>query len=137
MYSRMPKEKWRLREASLKLGSMSQKRSKALARIIHWQTRTRRFLLRLMSRDKSSEKGITQWKMKSRVMMMPQWPRMRSRYQLISSGRLPDQMIEELPEGEIDVEHHEGEGELAQVVLLGGAQDGGEGLVAGQARWPR
>src|SRR5205807_2412374 len=39
---------------------------------------------------------------------------------------------EELAEGEIDVEHHEGEGELAQVVLLGGAQDGGEGLVARQ-----
>src|SRR5579863_2941521 len=97
MYSRMPKEKWRFLAASLKLGSMSQNRSKALAKIIHWQTLTRRFLLRLMSRESRREKGMTQWKMKSRVMMMPQWPRMRSRYQLISSGRLPDQMMRNCP----------------------------------------
>ena len=72
MYSRIPQLKCRFREASLKLGSMSQKRSNALAKIIHWQTRIMRFLLRLISRESRSENGMTQWKMKSRVMMMPQ-----------------------------------------------------------------
>src|SRR5579862_1091186 len=36
---------------------------------------------------------------------------------------------EELAEGEVDVEHHESKRQLAEVVLLDGAQDGGEGLV--------
>src|SRR5580704_12492096 len=40
---------------------------------------------------------------------------------------------EELAEGEVDVEHDEGEGHLAQVVLLGLAEDGAEGLVARKA----
>src|SRR5580704_1612788 len=40
---------------------------------------------------------------------------------------------EELSEREVDVKHDEGEGELAEVVLLGLAQEGGEGLEARQA----
>ena len=81
----------------LKFGSISQNMSKQRAKIIHMAHRHMRFLLRLMSRESSSENGMSQWKMKSRVMIMPQCPRMRSRYQLISSGRLPDQMIRNCP----------------------------------------
>src|SRR6266567_3224342 len=39
---------------------------------------------------------------------------------------------EELAEGQIDIEHDEGERQLAQVVLLGGPQDASEGLVTGE-----
>ncbi len=71
--------------------------------------------------------------MKSSVAITPQLPRMRSMYQGISSGRLPDQMIRNDGEGEVHVEHDEGEAELAEVVLLGDAQDGLDGFAFGEA----
>ena len=86
-----------------------------------------------MSRERSSENGISQWKMKSRVMMMPQCPRMRSRYQRNLFRQVAGPDDEELAEGEVDIQHHEGEGELAEVVLLGLAQNGLEGLGLGEA----
>ena len=53
----------------------------------------RRLPARLRSRDSNSAKGKAKWK---RIMMSattPHPPRMRFKYQLISSGRLPAQMI--------------------------------------------
>src|SRR5579859_5390650 len=90
-YSRIPKEKCRWRGE--KLGSISMNISQQRAKIIHLATMMMRRLLRLISRESSNANGISQWKMKSSEYRMPQCPRMRSRYQGISSGELPDQMI--------------------------------------------
>src|SRR6476620_12010540 len=91
MYSRIPTEKCRLRGE--KFGSMRRNISQQRAKTIHMPTITMRRLLRLMSRESSRENGMSQWKMKSKVKITPQWPRIRSRYQEISSGELPDQII--------------------------------------------
>ena len=50
-------------------------------------------LLRLMSRESSRQKGISQWQTKSSEQMVHQPPWMRFRYQGSSSGMLPDQMM--------------------------------------------
>ena len=118
MYSRIPQLKCRLRAASLKFGSISQNRSKAFAKIIHWQTRISRFLLRLMSRESSSENGISQWK--DEIKRDDDAPVPANAIEI--PGNLFRQVArpddQELPEGEIDIQHDKGEGELAQVVLL-------------------
>ena len=107
---------------------MSQKRSKALAKIIHWQTRTRRFLLRLMSRDKQQREG--DHPVEDEVEGDDDAPVAADAVQVPVDlfGQVAGPDDQELAEGEVDVEHDEGESELAQVVLLGLAEEGGEGL---------
>jgi len=64
-------------------------------------------------------------------MTMPQWRECdRGTRESLPAGCPTDD--EELSEGQVDVEHHEGEGELAQVVLFSLAQDRLEGLGLGQ-----
>src|ERR1700733_15838567 len=83
----------RFRAESAKLGSISQNRSNERANSIQHVSQIILFLFRFRSRDSSSVNGITQWKMKSQVQTTHHPPRMRLRYQGISSGTLPDQMI--------------------------------------------
>ena len=53
----------------------------------------------------------------------PQPPRIRSRYQGISSGRLPDQMIRNCEKLRVRPQHHEGEQQLAEIVEVPRLQD--------------
>ena len=50
--------------------------------------------------------------MKSSEQIVHQPPWMRFRYQGISSGILPDQMIRNSAKRQVDVQHHEGEASL-------------------------
>src|ERR1700727_1971633 len=83
----------RFRAESAKFGSINQNKSNARAKSIQQVSQIILFLFRFRSRDSSSVNGITQWKMKSIEQTTHHPPRMRFRYQGISSGTLPDQMI--------------------------------------------
>ena len=128
MYSRMPMLKCRLRRASAKLGSISQNMSQQRAKIIACRPGREALLVPLQIAREQQAKGMQPVEDEIQRGDTPQPPRMRSRYQGISSGRLPDQMIRNCGEGQVDIQHDEGEAELAQVVLLGDAQDRLDGL---------
>ena len=111
---------------------MIQKKSMARARIMNMTSVERRVLFRFRLRESRSVNGMTQWQMKSSEQMAHQPPWMRARYHGISSGTLPGPDDQELCEGEINVQHDKGKGELAQVMLFGRAQQGTHRLDAGE-----
>jgi hypothetical protein len=80
-----------------------------LAKTIHWHTRTSRFLLRFRSRDSSSVNGISQWK--DEIERDDDAPVAANAVQVPGNlfRQVPRPDDEELREGQVDVQHHEGE----------------------------
>src|SRR5580693_1780279 len=83
----------KLLAASWKFGSMIQNISRQRAKSMKITTAERRVLSRFRFRERSRQKGISQWQMKSAEQITHHPPRIRDRYHGISSGTLPDQMM--------------------------------------------
>src|ERR1700722_9863665 len=79
--------------ASAKFGSISQNISTQRAKIMKHVSQIIFCLFRFKSRDSSRQKGISQWQIKSAEPTTHHPPRIRFKYQGISSGTLPDQMM--------------------------------------------
>ena len=127
-YSRIPQLKCRFRAASLKFGSISQNKSKAL-REDHPLAYTHHPRLVALDVTRQQQRKRNQ-PVEEKIERDDNAPMPANAVQiprnLFRKIARPDD--QELPEREIDIQHDKGKGELAQIVLLCLAKNGFERL---------